>query len=156
MTHSRDLTERQRIFINEYCIVGNAAAAARAAGYSSAVARQTAHKLLLKPHIAAEIRRQSAAMLEAHMPSAIETLASIMQDPDVATKDRVRAAEVLLKHGRPVTSSAVALQVNVGRGAIEAQSVIEAVWAARSTRLSAEQSGALPSITAGIGETVSA
>jgi hypothetical protein len=135
MAQLRELTDRQHTFVSEYCALGNAAAAARAAGYSEAVARQTAHKLLLKPHIVAEIRRQSSAMLETHLPSAVATLASIMEDPEVGTKDRVRAAEVLLRYGRPASGPAVALQVNVGRGATDAQSVIQRVWRTRNARL---------------------
>ncbi len=135
MEFSRELTDRQRSFVQEYCVHGNAAAAARAAGYSEAVCRQTAHKLLLKPHIAAEVRRQSVAMIEAHLPSAVATLAELMEDRGVEPKDRVRAAEILLRHSKPAAGPAVALQVNVGRGAADAQSVIRRVYEARDARL---------------------
>lgn len=138
MTISHELTERQSLFVTEYCVSGNAAAAARAAGYSDTVARQTAHKLLLKPHIALAVRRQASAMIDTHLPSAVATLANIMQDPEVDARDRVRAAEVLLKHGRSANGPAVALQVNVGRGATEAQSIIQQVWTNREQRLAAE------------------
>lgn len=138
MNHSRELTDRQQTFVREYCVHGNAAAAARSAGYSEAVSRQTAHKLLLKPHVAAEVRRHAAAAIEAHLPSAVATLAKIMEDQRVEPKDRVRAAEVLLKHGRPSAGPAVALQVNVGRGAAEMHSIIQGVWNARNARLAAE------------------
>jgi len=138
MDHSRELTDRQQAFVQEYCVHGNAAAAARSAGYSEAVARQTAHKLLLKPHIAAEIRRQSVAMLEAHLPSAVETLATIMEDQSVEPRDRVRAAEILLRHSKSPGGPSVALQVNVGRGAQGAHTVIKRVLDRRDKRLASE------------------
>ena len=74
-------------------------------------------------------------MLETHLPSAVETLATIMEDQSVEPKDRVRAAEILLRHSRPAGGSAVALQVNVGRGAVDAQTVIKRVHDRRDNRL---------------------
>lgn len=133
MTGPRELTERQQLFVTEYAIHGNAAAAARAAGYSDAVARQTAHKLLLKPHVALELRRQTATLVEAHVPNAVATLSELMNDPEVGARDRIRAAEVLLKHSRPGGPS-VAVQVNVAAARSEAQSIIQEVWAAKEAR----------------------
>ena len=134
MQQVRALTERQHQFVIEYCVHGNAAEAARTAGYSEQVARQTAHKLLLKPHISAEIRRQAAAMVDAHVPSAVSTLAQLMTNPNVEPRDRIRAAEGLLKHARPGGGSTLAVQVNVGTRAADAQALIAEIWAEKQTR----------------------
>ena len=140
MTVSRELTERQRTFVVEYSTHGNAAEAARAAGYSELVARQTAHKLLVKPHIAAEVRRQAVALIDAHIPNAVATLAELMNNAAVAPRDRIKAAEVLLRCTRPA-GSAVAMQVDVGMRSAEAQSLIAEIWASRPLN---QTSGLLP------------
>ena len=131
MTTSRELTERQRTFVVEYSTHGNAAEAARAAGYSELVARQTAHKLLVKPHVAAEVRRQAVALVDAHIPNAVATLAELMNDAAVAPRDRIKAAEVLLRCVRPAGSPA-AVQVSVGGR--EVQRMIAEIWESRSAR----------------------
>ena len=133
MAASREVTERQRAFVVEYCLHGNAARAARAAGYSEAIARQTAHKLLMKPHVAQELRRQTAALVDAHVPNAVATLADLLNDPEVCARDRIRAAEVLLKHARPAAPG-VAVQVNVASAGAEAQAIIQEVWATKLQR----------------------
>lgn len=134
MQQDRALTDRQHQFVIEYCVHGNAAEAARVAGYSAQIARQSAYKLLLKPHIAAEIRRHAATLVDAHIPSAVATLAQLMTDPEVEPRDRIRAAEGLLRHVRPGGGSAVAVQVNVGTRAADAQAVIAEIWAAKQAR----------------------
>jgi hypothetical protein len=133
MATARELTERQRAFVREYVACGNAAQAARTAGYSEAVARQTAFKMLLKPHVAQEVRRQTAALVESHVPNAVSILSEVMNDAAVCPRDRVRAAEVLLKHARP-GGPAVAVQVNVGTASAEVQRLIQEVWAQKQQR----------------------
>lgn len=49
------LTNRQRVFVEEYLRTWNATAAARAAGYSEKTARSIGHENLTKPDIRAEI-----------------------------------------------------------------------------------------------------
>lgn len=134
MQQHRALTERQRQFVIEYCVHGNAAEAARSAGYSVQVARQSAHKLLLKPHIASEIRRHSATMIDAHLPSAVATLAQLMNDCTVEPRDRIRAAEALLKHVRPANGASLAVQVNVGAQSDGAQAIIQEIWSDKLAR----------------------
>jgi phage terminase small subunit len=51
------LTEKQRRFCERYCVVWNAARAAREAGYSEKAARETGYELLTKPHIKAYIQQ---------------------------------------------------------------------------------------------------
>lgn len=143
MQQARALTERQRQFVIEYCVHGNAAEAARNAGYSVQVARQSAHKLLLKPHIALEIRRHAATMVDAHLPNAVATLAQLMNDCAVEPRDRIRAAEVLLKHVRPANGASLAVQVNVGTQSDGAQAIIQEIW---SSRRASDQSEAQPAL----------
>ena len=142
MTTSRELTERQRTFVVEYSTHGNAAEAARAAGYSELVARQTAHKLLVKPHVAAEVRRQAVALVDAHIPNAVATLAELMNDAAVAPRDRIKAAEVLLRCVRPA-GAGVAVQVNIANGGV--QKLIAEIWESKSAR---EAAKAFPMIEA--------
>lgn len=54
------LTNKQRIFVEEYLKCWNATAAAIAAGYSEKTARVTGPENLLKPEIAQEIDRRKA------------------------------------------------------------------------------------------------
>lgn len=51
------LTEKQKLFVEEYLIDLNAAAAAARAGYSERSARNTGPRLLKVPEIAAEVKR---------------------------------------------------------------------------------------------------
>jgi len=51
------LTEKQRRFCERYCVVWNAARAAREAGYSEKAAKETGSELLTKPNIKAYIQQ---------------------------------------------------------------------------------------------------
>jgi phage terminase small subunit len=51
------LTEKQRRFCERYCVVWNAARAAREAGYSEKSAKETGSELLTKPNIRAYIQQ---------------------------------------------------------------------------------------------------
>lgn len=57
------LTNKQRIFVEEYLKCWNATAAARAAGYSENTAAIIGHENLQKPNIAAEIDRRKAEII---------------------------------------------------------------------------------------------
>ena len=50
------LTQRQEEFCRHYAATGNAAGAARDAGYAAGSARQTGHELLERPAVAARVR----------------------------------------------------------------------------------------------------
>lgn len=63
-TRSLDLTPKQVIFVAEYLIDFNATRAAMAAGYSKKTAAQLGYQLLHKPSIQAEIKRQTALVME--------------------------------------------------------------------------------------------
>jgi phage terminase small subunit len=58
------MTARQQRFIAELLVDGNAAAAARRAGYSERTARQIANELLTKPDIRAAVEEARARQLE--------------------------------------------------------------------------------------------
>ena len=58
------LNERQRRFCERYCVVWNAARAAREAGYAEKSARETGSELLTKPHIQAYINEIKANAAE--------------------------------------------------------------------------------------------
>ena len=53
---SRPLTSRQETFARQFCATGNAAEAARRAGYAAGSARQTGHDLLDRPWVIERIR----------------------------------------------------------------------------------------------------
>lgn len=71
------LTLRQARFVNEYVVSGNAAAAARAAGYKEKCARQVGFENLTKPYIqtAVQARQQAhAARLELSRQNVIQAI----------------------------------------------------------------------------------
>lgn len=109
------LTQKQRRFIDEYIISGNATQAAIKAGYSKRSAQQTGAENLLKPVIKAEIERRNAEIQSkktADMTEVMEYLTSVMRGEqtesvatskgifpgvEVSAKDRIKAAELIGK-----------------------------------------------------------
>ncbi len=74
---STALTIKQARFVDEYVVCGNAAAAARAAGYPEKCARQVGFENLTKPYIqtALQARRQAhAARLELSRQDVIQAI----------------------------------------------------------------------------------
>ncbi|MCC7017550.1 MAG: terminase small subunit [Rhodospirillales bacterium] len=67
----RKLKPRQAAFCKHFVATGNAAEAARRAGYSARAARVQGHRLLKKPPIEARIREMRAAIAGAFDPAAI-------------------------------------------------------------------------------------
>ena len=115
---SEKLTQRQRRFIDEYIISGNATQAAIKAGYSKKTAAVTATENLRKPNIKAAIDKRNAEIRTkktADMTEVMEYLTSVMRgeqtesvatakgvydDVEVSAKDRIKAAELIGKrHG---------------------------------------------------------
>lgn len=82
----RELTFKQRRFVNEYCVDGNGTQAVIRAGYSSDTARQIATELLSKPHIQAAIeeRQRDLALAASITPElVVATWAKIaLADPN--------------------------------------------------------------------------
>lgn len=115
---SEKLTQRQRRFVDEYIISGNATQAAIKAGYSKKTAAVTATENLRKPNIKAAIDKRNAEIRTkktADMTEVMEYLTSVMRgeqtesvatakgvydDVEVSAKDRIKAAELIGKrHG---------------------------------------------------------
>ena len=109
------LTQKQRRFIDEYIIYGNATQAAIKAGYSKKYANTNAAKLLQNTTIKAEIARRNAEIQSektADMTEVMEYLTSVMRGEqtesvatakgvfsgvEVSAKDRIKAAELIGK-----------------------------------------------------------
>lgn len=109
------LTQKQRRFIDEYIISGNATQAAIKAGYSKKYANTNAAKLLQNTTIKVEIARRNAEIQSektADMTEVMEYLTSVMRGEqtesvatakgvfsgvEVSAKDRIKAAELIGK-----------------------------------------------------------
>lgn len=112
---TKGLTQKQRRFIDEYIISGNATQAAIKAGYSKKTAAVTATENLRKPNIKAEIQARNAEIQSektADMTEVMEYLTSVMRGEqtesvatskgifpgvEVSAKDRIKAAELIGK-----------------------------------------------------------
>ena len=80
------LTFRQEAFCRHYAATGNAAGAARAAGYAEGSARQTGHDLLERPDIAARVRDIRQAWRAVEREEAQILLGRLEQAWDVAVE----------------------------------------------------------------------
>lgn len=92
-----ELTDKQRLFIEEYLVDLNGAAAARRAGYSPDTAKEMAYENLTKPHIRGEIdRRLNARILRAN-----EVLALLSDQANASLEDFLtESGEIDLKAAR--------------------------------------------------------
>lgn len=101
------LNERQKKFCEYYVACGNAAEAARKAGYSVKTARHQGYRLLTNAHVALYIRELSAGPREKRISEAIEVLrffTRVMrgEETDVfgigpSLDDRIKAAASLMR-----------------------------------------------------------
>lgn len=94
------LTPKQQAFVEAYA--GNGTEAARLAGYSGsdAVLAVTAHDLLRNPKVAAALEARRKAPSAKRIASREERQAfwtSVLDDPNAAMNDRLRASELLGK-----------------------------------------------------------
>ena len=130
------LTERQKRFVDYYIQTGNAAEAARKAGYSAKNPRNVASEILAKPYIQAAIQTRLAELdseRTADTKEILEYLTAVMRGDaeeevvvnvgtgkgysqaqkikaQVSAKERIKAAELLAKvHGMFVTRQEVEL-----------------------------------------------
>ena len=101
------LTLLQERFVGEYLKdPSRPSDAFRRAGYSPRGASRRVHKLLRHPIIAERIRTiGDELMSEAKVDAAkvIRAMDAIIDDPDAANRDKVRAGELLLKYGGHLT-----------------------------------------------------
>lgn len=119
----KELTEKQRRFIDYYLQTGNAAEAARRAGYSKKAARFIGYENLTKPYIYAGIRARLADLsgerlaecreilesLTAAMRGELEEEVTVSEGvrpgvwkarkirKQISIRDRIRAAELLMR-----------------------------------------------------------
>ena len=131
------LTQKQRRFIDEYIISGNATQAAIKAGYSKKYVNTNAAKLLQNTTIKAEIARRNAEIQSektADMTEVMEYLTSVMRGEqtesvatakgvfsgvEVSAKDRIKAAELIGKRNGAWTdkkelSGDISIDIGVG------------------------------------------
>lgn len=94
------MNERQRRFADYYAACGNAAEAARQAGYSERTARSQGQRLLTDVDILEYIRElqdQAATARIASMKQVKAYWSDVLRDPAEKTADRLRAGELLAK-----------------------------------------------------------
>ena len=80
-------TEKQELFIEAYCSIGNATKAAIQAGYSEKTAKQQGH--VLKKRLHKEIDELIRKRVQDAVPAAFNELSSLVQN---ATSEQVRLA----------------------------------------------------------------
>ena len=141
MSSITKLTQKQRRFIDEYIISGNATQAAIKAGYSKKTAAVTATENLRKPNVKAEIKRRNAEIQSektADMTEVMEYLTSVMRGEqtesvatskgvfsgvEVSAKDRIKAAELIGKRNGAWTDKKEMtgdLSIEIGMGDYDA------------------------------------
>lgn len=94
------LTPKQQAFCDYYIASGNATEAAIKAGYSENTARSIGSENLTKPDIQSYIQAQSQQRHNERIASAeeiLEYLSEVVRNPDEATRERTKAAELLGK-----------------------------------------------------------
>lgn len=92
------LTERQKRFCEYYAASGNAVDAARRAGYRHPCPQGTQN--LSKPKIAAYVAELTTPARSARIATAVdrqEFWTGVMNDPEAAMRDRLKASELLGK-----------------------------------------------------------
>ena len=141
MSSITKLTQKQRRFIDEYIISGNATQAAIKAGYSKKTAAVTATENLRKPNIKAEIEKRNAEIQSektGDMTEVMEYLTSVMRGEqtesvatskgvfpgvEVSAKDRIKAAELIGKRNGAWTDKKEIngdLSIEIGMGDYDA------------------------------------
>lgn len=94
------LTPKQQAFCDYYIASGNATEAAIKAGYSEKTARSVGSENLTKPDIKGYIQVQSQQRHQERIASAdeiLEYLSGVIRNPEEATRERTKAAELLGK-----------------------------------------------------------
>ena len=107
MPKTDKLTPKQKAFADYYIQSGNAAEAARKAGYPQKSAKSIGNENLTKPHIRAYIAKLTAPDEEKRIADADEVMrfySAVMRDEvkdsfglDAALADRLKAADALMK-----------------------------------------------------------
>lgn len=110
-----NLTPQQTDFVLHYtstpAAIGNAAAAARLAGYSEPYARELGRQLLDKPHVRAAVDEANRQAVSGRLATkAVALLERVIEDESAPVKVRVDAAKAVLDRagwaaGRPQAES---------------------------------------------------
>ena len=80
------------------------------AGYANDTSGSRA---LARPAVAAEVARIQRARIDNELlPLAVDLLKTVLQDDDAAYRDRIRAAEIVVKHATPAADSAVGKELH--------------------------------------------
>jgi phage terminase small subunit len=109
---SNEMNRKQQLFVREYLVDLNAAAAAIRAGYSKKAARQHAARLLTNVYISAEIQKATQARLQR-----LEITADYVLRTVVSTIERCQQAEQVMFQGSPVPGMYKFDATNVLKGA---------------------------------------
>ena len=104
---NRDLTEKQRLFCNEYMIDLNASQARIRAGYSPIQAHSNAAKLMKRPQIKAEIKRLMDERKKNIGIAADEVLAQLII---IARANAADFAEIAVKEGADKAGNPIELR----------------------------------------------
>lgn len=90
------ISSQEKAFAARYAATGDALYAAEKAGYASVSAQ--AHKLLQRPNVQGEVRRQQMQRIENEaVPAAVNLLIHVVNDVKEATRNRLTAAQIILK-----------------------------------------------------------
>jgi phage terminase small subunit len=89
----RNLTDKQKLFIEYFSSTGNATASCIKAGYSKATAEQQGYEL--KNKLQAEIETATKKILSGSVPIAVDVLTKLVSDPKDTTKYKTPSREFL-------------------------------------------------------------
>jgi len=111
------LTDQQARFVEHFVAQnGNAAEAARRAGYADASARTSAYRLLRTPEVRGAIRERMSATLAVLGHKALGVIEQILDDPGAPAGVRLDAAKTALDRcGFPALRSPAALETSDGK-----------------------------------------
>lgn len=122
------MNERQRRFCVAYAACGNAAQAAREAGYSKKTARSQGQRMLTNVDIleyVRELQDEAATARIASMKQVKAFWSDVMHNPSEKTADRLRAGELLARSaGAFVHRSADGGEVITANGEFNGEDVI--------------------------------
>lgn len=124
------MNDRQRRFAEAFAACGNAAQAAREAGYSERTARSQGQRLLTNVDIlkyVRELQDQAAAGRIASMLQVRAFWSDVLNDPAEKTADRLRAGELLAKAAGAFLRVRPGPDDDVGRlalGAVDGEDVV--------------------------------
>jgi hypothetical protein len=110
---TRQLTERQSLFVAFFVESGDAHQAALKAGYSPSVARTAGTEILRVPHVAQSVARAVAQRLAMSAPMALAVIEELSSNADISPKVRLDASKALLDRAGFVPPRAAAN--NVGK-----------------------------------------